>query len=285
MFATSTTIINKYPTLGNMEKKMNKLIRIVIAIVCGIIGTLGIIIINKPQSGSTVYKDIVVASQDLYIGKTLDDSVIAKKSVPEAYVDPLAIPWERRQDLYGQKLMIRVLKGTQILWGSLESSLQKDFENRIPKGCRALSINVSSSTGVSGLLQPGSHVDIIGMFTQTIEAGNITPATRIQVLLQNITVLAAGRMTSTISSDKVSTMLGTSSSYSTITVAVTLEEAETLIAADARGKLYCVLRNPAEDLTPVQIEERTLNEALGNEAISRINNQRFKNSENNLKNK
>ena len=260
---------------------MSKIIRIVIAVVCGIVGTLGIMVINKPPAGDTAYVEIVVASQDLSMGKILDDSVLARKMMPEKYIDPLAIPWKRRQELYGQTLMVRVLKGTQILWGSLESTIQKDFENRIPKGYRALSISVSNSTGVSGLLQPGSHVDIISMFSQTIEAGNITPTTRIQILLQNIPVLAVGKLTSTLSSNNVGAMLGNSSSYSTITVAVTLEEAETLIAAEARGKLYCVLRNPSEDLTPVKTGGKTLNEALGDDEITRINEQRF----NNLKGK
>lgn len=255
---------------------MSRPVMIIIAIVCGIIGTIGVIGVNKPSASETVYEDVVVAAKDLKIGTILDESAITKKSIPKKYVDPLALSWDKQRELFGQRLMLPVQKGAQVSWGSLEWIIQKDFENRIPKGYRALSINVSRSTGVSGLLQPGSYVDIIAMFAQTIEAGNITPTTRIQVLLQNITVLAVGRVTTTLSSNMMGSQLGGSASYSTITVAVTLEEAETLIAAEARGKLYCVLRNPREDPTPTEIEEKTLNEALGGIAISRINAERFK---------
>ena len=254
---------------------MSRPVMIIIAIVCGIIGTIGIVTVNKPDTGETVYKDIVVAGKDLKPGSILDESTIAKKRMPEKYIDSLAIPWGERRNLYGQRLVIQALKGTQILWSNLESTLQKDFENRIPKGYRALSINVSRSTGVSGLLQPGSHVDIISMFAQTIEAGNITPTTKIKVLLQDITILAVGKLTTTLASNMTVSRMSGSSSYSTITVAVTLEEAETLIAAEARGKLYCVLRNPKEDPTPVEIREKSLNEALGDTVILRINTNRY----------
>ena len=254
---------------------MSKIITITIAIICGIIGTIGIISVNKPKTGESIYKNIVVAADDINEGTILDKSVIANKRILLDYVAPMAVEWDRRNLLYGQKLMVYAPKDTQISWVSLEDEVRANFENQIPKDCRALSINVSRSTGVSGLLRPGSHVDIIGMFAKTIEAGNITPTTMIQVLLQNVIVLAAGKSTTALSSNLAEGRLGRSSSYSTITVAVTLEEAEMLIAASARGKLYCVLRNPATDSRPVEIPEKTLNEALSGTTISESNTKRF----------
>ena len=255
---------------------MNKPITIIIAIVCGIIGTIGIISVNRPKASKSSYKYIVVAAEKLKEGTIFEESVIERKKIPEGYVAPEAIEWKNRQILYGQKQMIPVVpKGTQISLANLAEAISQEFENSIPKDYRALSINVSRSTGVSGLLRPGSHVDIIGMFAKTIEAGNITPVTTIQVLLQNITVLAAGKSTTTLSSNLSTSRFGSSGSYSTITVAVTLEEAEMLIAASARGKLYCVLRNPATDSRPVEIPEKTLNEALSGSAISKKNSNRF----------
>jgi pilus assembly protein CpaB len=255
---------------------MSKKVTIIIAIVCGIIGTVGIISVNKPKGIKTAYKDIVVAAENLREGAIFEESMIAKKSILEEYVAPEAIEWNNRQILYGQKQMIPVVpKGAQISLANLAEAINEEFEYNIPKEYRALSINVSRSTGVSGLLRPGSHVDIIGMFAKTIEAGNITPATAIQVLLQNVSVLAAGQSTTSLSSNLSTSRFGDSSSYSTITVAVTLEEAEMLIAASARGTLYCVLRNPATDSRPVEVQEKTLNEALSGAAISNNNNNRF----------
>jgi pilus assembly protein CpaB len=255
---------------------MGKHVTIIIAIICGILGTIGIISVNKPKGIKNTYKDIVVAAEKLKEGAIFEESLITKKRMLEEYVAPEAIEWNNRQMLYGQKQMIPVVpKGTQITLANLADAITQEFENSIPKDSRALSINVSHSTGVSGLLRPGSHVDIIGMFAKTIEAGNITPATVIQVLLQNVSVLAAGKSTTALSSNLSTGRFGDSSSYSTITVAVTLEEAEILIAASARGTLYCVLRNPATDSRPIEIPEKTLNEALSGAAILKKNNERF----------
>lgn len=251
---------------------MSKFITIVIAIVCGIIGTLGILWANKPKTSESSFKYIVVAKEKLKEGIRFEESVIERKKIPEDYVAPEAIEWRNRQLLYGQKQMIPVVpKGTQISLVNLAEAINQEFENSIPPDHRALSINVSRSTGVSGLLRPGSHVDIIAMVAKTIEAGNITPVTMIQVLLQDVTLLAAGKSTTNLSSSR----FGSSGTYSTITVAVTLEEAELLIAASARGTLYCVLRNPAADSRPVEIPPKTLNEALSGKAISEYNYNRF----------
>ena len=255
---------------------MSKLLTIIIAIVCGIIGTIGIISANRPDISETRYKDIVVARETLKEGDIFDESMIAKRTIPEKYKAPNAIEWKDRNILYGQRQMIPIIpKGTQISYAGLEDAVKANFESSIPKKYRALSINVSRSTGVSGLLRPGSHVDIIGMFAKTIEAGNIAPTTIIQVLLQDVNVLAVGKSTSTLSSNLSTSRLGGSGSYSTITVAVTLEEAEILIAASARGQLYCVLRNPATDARPIELSEKTLNEALSGAAILRNNSDRF----------
>lgn len=256
---------------------MNKTIMMVIAVVCGVLGTIGIMVANKPETTNTVYEDIVVASKNLNVGDIFTSDVIVKKKVPKEFKDPLAIYWKDYDRLIGQKLLVKTFKGTQIQWSFLETELLREFENMIPRNSRALSISVSNTTGVSGLLQPGSHVDIIGIFTKSIEANNITPKTMIQVLLQDVTVLAAGKTISPLSSRLLGSQTARSNSYSTITVSVSVYEAEILIAAESRGTLYCILRNPMEDAGPLHLVEQSVNDALSASSLNEINEQRLKN--------
>ena len=62
---------------------MNKPITIIIAIVCGIIGTIGIISVNKPKTDGSSYKYIVVAAEKLKEGTIFEASVIERKKIPE----------------------------------------------------------------------------------------------------------------------------------------------------------------------------------------------------------
>ena len=275
MFPIAVTL-NKYDEIILRVVRMSKIVRIVVAIVCGIIGTY-LMIGMRGEEIATEYMDVVVAAKDLKEGTMLDRTMIESKSIPANYCAPDAVLWKERQGLTGRRLMVPVMmpKGAQVSRMHLPAEQNKGFCYQIPQELRALSINVSRSTGVSGLLRPGSHVDIIGIYAKTIESGTITPTTVIQVLLQDVTVLAAGRSTSTLASDLAGSRTGGTVSYSTITVAVKLNEAQILIAASARGKLYCVLRNPGTDSRPQNIPVRTLNDALSGAAISENNADRF----------
>lgn len=256
---------------------MARLVMILIAIACGVVGTMGIMAAAKPEQKQTSYMDVVVAKKFLGSGTIVDETMVTKRSVPAEYKDPAAILWhDLANDVLGQRLAVSVREGGVISSATLESTLEAEFESRIPLGHRAMSISVSNSTGVSGLLRPGSKVDILAMFSEMIRAGNMSPETRIKVLLQNVTVLAVGKQTSTLMDGMAAMSLGRSSSYSTITVAVTLEEAEILIAAETHGKLHCVLRNPSEDPTPVAVPERNVTEALSQSSISQINEMRHR---------
>ena len=238
-----------------------------IAVVCGLIGTFGVLYVGRGSAQQETYEQVLVAAQDLPTGTTLTTKAMAMRKIPTRLVDPLALKEKDARGVLGQKVGIDIGKGGYITSAALESSIQRTFAKRIKRGQRALSINVSRSTGVSGLLQPGSRVDVLGLFSQTIEYKNVKPVTKIAVLLQNVEVLAAGKTTSSL--EGVASGPATST-YSTITLAVTLEQAEVLIAAELHGRLFCVLRNP-EDEKNVSTPSRNLNELLSGDAIDKLN--------------
>jgi pilus assembly protein CpaB len=92
---------------------------------------------------------------------------------------------------------------------------------------------------VGGWIRPNDHVDVIGTFRdpQTHEALSVT-------LLENVIVLATGKMTGTT---RVHHLPENQRGYTDVTLLVMPEEAELLALANDLGKLTLSLRND-EDL-------------------------------------
>jgi pilus assembly protein CpaB len=104
------------------------------------------------------------------------------------------------------------------------------FEARLKQGMRAITFGVDNNTGVAGFLNPESHVDVLAM----VGAGAETKASPI---LSDIEVIAVGQ---TYQRQAGAT---TATPASSVTVAVTPEDAQKLVKAVAASKLYLSLRS------------------------------------------
>ncbi len=97
----------------------------------------------------------------------------------------------------------------------------------IPKGMRAFALDVTEQSGVSGFILPGHHVDVVRYDSdQGVQRG--------ETILQNILVLAAGQVFTRAEEKSLTTR--------TVTVAVTPDQVNTLVAARAKGSLSLSLR-------------------------------------------
>jgi pilus assembly protein CpaB len=117
------------------------------------------------------------------------------------------------------------------------------FESKVKAGFRAVTFPVDTNSGVAGFVNPGSHVDILA----TVGTGATTKA---QPILSDVEVIAVGQ---TYQKQSGATA---PSSASSVTVAVSPEEASKLIKAIMAGKLYLTLRND-KDHTPVAVVDVT----------------------------
>ncbi len=118
----------------------------------------------------------------------------------------------------------------------------------IDPGHRAVSVQITDVSGVAGLIEPGSHVDVL--FTRP---GSMTEAIT-STILQNVKVLAMGHavqvgQTADPKAPKVPVA----------TLVVTPEEAQKLELAKNQGRISLSLRNPLDssngvDGTPVSAD-------------------------------
>jgi pilus assembly protein CpaB len=106
----------------------------------------------------------------------------------------------------------------------------------IPKGYRAMTIKVDHVVGVSGLIMPGSFVDIVVIILPMSQVGATNDPIS-KLVLQNIKVLASGgKIDSPENQRQPSEVIA-------VTLQVTPEQAEKLVYAANEGKLQLVLRN------------------------------------------
>ncbi|MBC8104998.1 MAG: Flp pilus assembly protein CpaB [Anaerolineae bacterium] len=182
---------------------------------------------------STPMTKVVVAKTDLDPGQqiTLDDLTTIEMptgAVPaNAFKDPAL--------LKDRAVISAVIKG-QLMFDALLAGQGVDggLMALVPKGMRAVSVEVSESSGLAGLLVPGSRVDVIATLKQNDEQIAKT-------IVENVKVQAIGvKLSRGKNEDKGAP------AAKTVTLIVTTKDAEAIELASNSGRPRLVLRGMAD---------------------------------------
>ena len=220
---------------------------------------------NQQEELKAEEVEVVKASRPIRQGQPLQQENIRIDKVPERYLPPNAL-LKKDVDYYlDQPLAVNVASGQMILTSDFSvSEISRNLSSKIPEDERALSLPVDQVSGVSGLLRPGDRVDILGTFPvgtadQVIEEGkNESVGYVTMTLLQNVTLLAVGQEISEIAREGQNRNRGT---YGTVTMSVTIDEAELLTIAQTRGKITLLLRH-RDDVEIGTVKKKTLKQVL-----------------------
>jgi pilus assembly protein CpaB len=195
---------------------------------------------------------VVVASHQLTTGTVLDAKDIAQAMRTTDSLPKLAIKWEERSLYLGQRLDFPVGEADYVLanyFGGVAAAAQRLSERIDAKtNQRALTIPVTAETSLERSIRPGDRIDLLLTYTRAELAAGAKPGAQptakiiASPLLENVYVVTTGQFG-----------LVSSSSYSTITVLVSADEAKLLIWAMKLGQLSIILRNPKD----VALTERT----------------------------
>ena len=215
--------------------------------------------------------NILCAKVDIPEGTELDGEMIAVREMPTQFVTESFIKVDEdgslKQDSpVGQRVMVPLKAGDPILVSHFESAREADFSAMInPKG-RAVTIDVQEKTAVGLWVRPNDHVDVIGSFRDPE-----TQAQKTVTLLQNVVVLATGRITA-----NTTFVPEDEKKFQTVTLLTLPEEAEILTLAQEMGTLTLLLRNP-DDLDyedkRLVVDQKTL---LTGERQSELQQKRYK---------
>jgi pilus assembly protein CpaB len=225
---------------------IQKQIPLIVSIGAGILAVilLQIYLKNERNQLFEAGTPVVVTSvnSDLPAGTPLEESFFEKKEVPKKFLHEKAVLFLDSPQLLGQALRYPVKKGEILLWTGISGKRDNTLSTLLVKGKRALTLGVDEITSVSGLIQPGDHVDILGTFFAgglAREGVDLKLGEATVMLLQNVLVLATGTQIHLHKGGNPEEGGG----YSAMTVAVTPEEAGLLVLSQNRGKLTMILRH------------------------------------------
>jgi len=173
---------------------------------------------------------IVVASRDLERGKVLEaaDLKVAQ------FKGGLAGSFSSTGQLVGASLVAAVKQNEPLLEERVVTRTPGSGSSNgsVPSGERALSIRISESEGVVGLLRPGSRVDV-----QAVQ--DRPNGSELRTILQNVEVVAVNSTQGN----------GNRGPVSAVTVLVKPDDADLLAVADTGARLRLALRNPLDEQT------------------------------------
>jgi pilus assembly protein CpaB len=208
--------------------KKNNLVKLLgIALVVAIIST-GLfygLFVNKLSSNVGSGNTLVVAAKALKPGTVLQSSDV--KTIPWAAAELPKGNFGKVDDVVGSTVFDTIGDGEPVLESRLASARSAGGAG-VPSGMRAVSVHVSDSTGVLGLLRAGQMVDV------QVVRGKTTTDVAVRTALENLRVLSVIPQAE-LSSQGVSLPV--------VTLLATPPEADILAAADAGARVRLTLRN------------------------------------------
>ncbi len=202
---------------------------------------------------------VIVAAHDLAQGRTIVPEDLKPIELPPDYI-PNAVIHEAAQAI-GRVPRERILASEFIREERLaDPEAGMGLNAIIPRGMRAVSINITGGAAVSGFLNPGNYVDVL----VTVRGGQDGRAAETNTLLQAITVLAVNARMG-VGSESSGERRGRPS----VTLAVTPEQAEQLTHAVAEGTVTLTLRNDI-DVTHIETNGAFAEDLLGATKEERI---------------
>ncbi|MFC4402429.1 Flp pilus assembly protein CpaB [Gracilibacillus xinjiangensis] len=213
---------------------------LLLAILSGLITTiLFYLLINQsstaavPETEEINKVQVVVSAEDISIGQKITSDMLTLQEIPEDQVhNNAALNIEEVVDHYATS----DIKQGEVIMNHRIQLLEEEKEvvsKKIQEGYRAVSINVDYVTGISNLIQPGDHVDVV---LSTLE-----PVTT-EIILERMHVLAVGERMVEKKED------GTEEYYQAVTLELTQEDTVKIIDARQKGVLQLALYSKSEPI-------------------------------------
>ncbi len=191
------------------------------------------------------YTEVYAAKSEIPARTVVKADMLVKVQLPKDAKITMGVSDESR--IVGKLTKERIIKGEPVLMDRLYTGDKTNMAFVIPKGKRAVTIGVNEVTEVADFIIPGDYVDVIATFEEAnsdIGGKKIYYPKYTKVILQNVQVLGVGQSMQIVKEEKKELP-------ASVTLAVTLDEAERLVLADESGVLRLALK-PAADSGNVQ---------------------------------
>ena len=202
---------------------------------------------NQPQAGVKV----VVVRGDLPAGHQLGGDDLMLVSMPPEFVP--AATFKKVDDASGRVLAAPTTKGQMMVETLLApKGAVAGLQAMVPKGMRAVTVEVNEVSGVAGLLSPGCNVDVVATLQD-----EKTRETVGRTIVQNVSVSAVGQKLSTKEDKAGGDTPVVGALTKSVTLIVTPQQAEAIDLAATKSRLRLVLRSAGDD-SPMETAGVTL---------------------------
>jgi pilus assembly protein CpaB len=216
------------------------LMMLVVAVGCGLAAMVGAQRLLNRKGQAEPMREILVAARDLQVEQVLTADAVQAKKVP-ATAAP-AGSFSSFKDVDRRWVKIPLLAGEPLVEAKLAPrDMPTGIVPLIPAGKRAFSLEVNEEVGVAGFILPNHHVDVV--LARNGRNGARNKGSESETILQDVPVLASGQAT-TRPDDKTIQVR-------TVTLALSPEEVEQVVAARSEGELSLALRG-FEDHTRIE---------------------------------
>jgi pilus assembly protein CpaB len=212
---------------------------------------------------------VVVAAVDVAEGSVVTMDMVSQRSIPEQFVTSSVVKPDSASYVVGQKVLVALQAGDPLMWSQFETSRATErLATKVQKQMRAFTIDAKLTSSVGNWVRPNDHVDVLGTFRDPDTNQPVA-----MTLLQNVVVLATGKVTGTTN---VNLLAESERTYSNVSLLVVPEEAEILLLASELGSLAMSLRTEDDISTTENRLPTTLRTLFDGEKIARHRETRAK---------
>lgn len=220
----------------------------------------------KQELGDSV--QVVVAASPIKEMEEIKREKLRISTVPRKFIQPGS--HSDMSAFEGSVASAPINTGEQVLLTKVYlKGAETGLATQVAVSYRAVSVPISDITGVTRLIKPGDRVDIVAAISY---GSGATSSTEVKTILQDVHILAVGERiqnqipqafeTDPFTKEKIAKNLIGNRSFSTVTVEVSPQEAQSLIYVMQSADLYLTLRNPVDRVVS-PIPTTTVDEVLG----------------------
>jgi len=209
---------------------------------------------GSPQAGAAAMPtdgpQVLVATRALPVGTIIEPDSFRFQPWPKELIDKAYyIKGEANpQGLAGTVVRFAVTAGQPITQGSLVKPGDRGFlAAALGPGMRAVTVPVSTQSGVAGFVFPGDRVDLV--LTQSVAGGGDGDPLKVsETIVRNMRVLATDQRTNSEDAEgKTDVKI-----FSTVTIEATPKIAEKIAVAQTIGQLSLSLRSIADNTAELE---------------------------------
>ena len=204
---------------------------------------------TEVAGGKQTMVQVVVAAGNLPAGSVVGPQTMSTGKLPKAFVSQRFVSAQNFAAVQGHTLVRSKAAGEPLLMDDVGGVFVERFSDLLKPGERAVTLEATEINSNSGLLLPGDRGDLYVIAKDAGGGGD--EAQSLVPLLENVHVLAAGVESLRAQEQKYQPLKERGERYDSITVAVSVEDAEKLVLARKAGDIAYLLRNSQDQARDV----------------------------------